>query len=367
RCDGRARCGRASRAGRGRRPGAARLRAGEARFGCRCGSDQRRARGRAGRCAARRDHLRLARRGARRRRGARGAAPGAGAGPVRRDRRASPHAAGHDASRARGGPGRLRPQREGRSTGGHGIPAAETGQGLWLAPLERRGAPLGPLGPRLDAGSSPRGAHRGGRRRHGAQEHGDLGRARRADGPSAPARHFGGAGDMRPGRGRTPSVGLAALLAAGVIVGRSALAAAQTEPRLAHAARLAQEGLGDSARAEVQRLLDATQSTDTLYPQILYARAVVAASPQDMRRDLQRVTTEYAASTWADRALLRLAQLDYAGNDLESSARNLERLRLDYPASPIYAQAAFWAGRVYFDLRRPPSACRWLAEGLPRV
>lgn len=172
---------------------------------------------------------------------------------------------------------------------------------------------------------------------------------------------------MRPGRGRTPSVGLAALLAAGAIVGRSALAAAQTEPRLAHAARLAQEGLGDSARAEVQRLLDATQSTDTLYPQILYARAVVAASPQDMRRDLQRVTTEYAASTWADRALLRLAQLDYAGNDLESSARNLERLRLDYPASPIYAQAAFWAGRVYFDLRRPPSACRWLAEGLPRV
>ena len=172
---------------------------------------------------------------------------------------------------------------------------------------------------------------------------------------------------MTPDRGRAPSVRLAALLAAGAIVGRIALAAAQTEPRLAHAVHLAQEGLGDSARTEVQRLLDATQSTDTLYPQILYARAVVAASPQEMRRDLQRVTSEYAASTWADRALLRLAQLDYAGNDLESSARNLERLRLDYPASPIYAQAAFWAGRVYFDLRRPPSACRWLAEGLPRV
>jgi cell division septation protein DedD len=172
---------------------------------------------------------------------------------------------------------------------------------------------------------------------------------------------------MTPDRGRAPSVRLAALLAAGAMVGRIALAAAQTEPRLAHAVRLAQEGLGDSARTEVQRLLDATQSTDTLYPQILYARAVVAASPLEMRRDLQRVTTEYAASTWADRALLRLAQLDYAGNDLEGSARNLERLRLDYPASPIYAQAAFWAGRVYFDLRRPPSACRWLAEGLPRV
>lgn len=161
------------------------------------------------------------------------------------------------------------------------------------------------------------------------------------------------------------SVGLP--LAAAACIARPALCPAQTEPRLVRAVRLAQEGSGDSARAVVQRVLDATPSTDTLYPQILYARAVVAANPQDMRRDLQRVTAEYAASTWADRSLLRLAQLDFAGNDLESAARNLERLRLDYPTSPVYAQAAFWAGRIYFDLRRAPSACRWLAEGLPRV
>ncbi len=161
------------------------------------------------------------------------------------------------------------------------------------------------------------------------------------------------------------SVGLP--LAVAACITRPVLCPAQTEPRLLRAVRLAQEGSGDSARAVVQRVLDATPSTDTLYPQILYARAVVAANPQDMRRDLQRVTAEYAASTWADRSLLRLAQLDFAGNDLEGAARNLERLRLDYPTSPIYAQAAFWAGRISFDLRRAPSACRWLAEGLPRV
>jgi cell division septation protein DedD len=142
---------------------------------------------------------------------------------------------------------------------------------------------------------------------------------------------------------------------------------AQTEPRLARAVRLAQDGLGDSARAVVERVLAATSTTDTLYPQALYARAVVAASPQEMRRDLQRVTSEYAASNWADRALLRLAQLDFAGSDLEGAARDLERLRLDYPASPIYPTAAFWAARIYFDLAKPPSACRWLAEGLARV
>lgn len=156
-------------------------------------------------------------------------------------------------------------------------------------------------------------------------------------------------------------------LAVAACIAGPALCPAQTEPRLVRAVRLAQEGSGDSARAVVQRVLDATPSTDTLYPQILYARAVVAANPQDMRRDLQRVTAEYAASTWADRSLLRLAQLDFAGNDLESAARNLERLRLDYPTSPVYAQTAFWAARIYFDLRRAPSACRWLAEGLPRV
>ena len=171
---------------------------------------------------------------------------------------------------------------------------------------------------------------------------------------------------MTDGRGRRPTVWPALLLAA-AIVAPPMPAAAQTEPRLVRAVRLAQEGMGDSARAIVKLVADATSATDTLYPQVLYAGAVVAATPQEMRRDLQRVTAEYAASTWADRALLRLAQLDYAGNDRESAVRNLERLRLDYPASPVYVQAAFWAGRVYFELGRPSSACRWLAEGMGRV
>jgi cell division septation protein DedD len=159
----------------------------------------------------------------------------------------------------------------------------------------------------------------------------------------------------------------AALCVAAACIARPSASMAQTEPRLVRAVRLAQEGLGDSARAMVKRVADATPPTDTLYPQVLYTGAVVAATPQEMRRDLQRVTAEYAASTWADRALLRLAQLDFATNDRESAVRNLERLRLDYPTSPVYAQAAFWAGRIYFDLQRPPSACRWLAEGLARA
>ena len=142
---------------------------------------------------------------------------------------------------------------------------------------------------------------------------------------------------------------------------------AQTEPRLAQAVRLAQEGLGDSARGVVERVVQATDPSDTLYPQALYARAAVAANAQDMRRDLQRIAVEYSSSSWADDALVRLAQLDFASAELEGAARELERLRLDYPSSPLFPQASFWAARVYFDLRKPASACRWLAEGLPRV
>jgi cell division septation protein DedD len=142
---------------------------------------------------------------------------------------------------------------------------------------------------------------------------------------------------------------------------------AQTDPRLVDAVRAAQEGQGDSARAAVQRLLDATSPSDTLYPQILYTQAMVASSAGDMRRQLQRVTVEYATSDWADDALLRLVQMDYATRNFDGAARNLERLRVDFPASPLMAQAAYWAGRTYFDNNNPQAACRWLADGMAKV
>jgi hypothetical protein len=142
---------------------------------------------------------------------------------------------------------------------------------------------------------------------------------------------------------------------------------AQTDPRLVSALRLAQEGLGDSARSTVSRLMASTEPTDTLYPQVLYTRGLVAADPREMRTDLQRVAVEYASSNWADDALLRLAVLDYAGAQLDASARNLEQIALDHSTSPLFPRAALWAGRVYFELRRPQDACRWLRQGRERA
>ncbi len=139
---------------------------------------------------------------------------------------------------------------------------------------------------------------------------------------------------------------------------------AQTDSRLVDAIRQAQEGGGDSARAKVRRLLAATSPTDTLYPQILYTQAMVASDANEMRRQLQRVAVEYSSSSWADDALLRLVQLDYASGNLPGAARNLERIRQDYPGSTLLSQSAYWAARTYFDQKNPELACRWIADGL---
>ncbi len=159
-----------------------------------------------------------------------------------------------------------------------------------------------------------------------------------------------------------PGQCLFALLLAG-----ASTAAAQTDPRLVAAVRSAQEGQGDSARSAVDRLLAATPPTDSLYPEILYTQAMVANTAADMRRHLQRVVVEHPSSPWVDDALLRLVQMDYATRTFDNAARNLERLRLDYPLTPLFAQAAYWGGRTYFDLKDTTRACRWLADGIARA
>jgi hypothetical protein len=142
---------------------------------------------------------------------------------------------------------------------------------------------------------------------------------------------------------------------------------AQSDPRLIAAVRSAQEGQGDSARAAVRRLLDATPPTDTTYAEILYTQAMVADNAADMRRSLQRVVVEYPTSGWADDALVRLVQMDYATRSFDAAARNLERLRQDYPLTPLFPQASYWAARTYFDLKDQAHACQWLSEGLARA
>jgi cell division septation protein DedD len=140
--------------------------------------------------------------------------------------------------------------------------------------------------------------------------------------------------------------------------------AAQSDPRFAAAVRLAQDGLSDSARAVVGRILGSLQPTDSLYAEALYTMGFLAATEADRRLHLRRVVVDYAQSDWADDALLQLAQLDYAVGNTEATVRQIEILLRDYPATPVAGVAAFWGARAAGDRRDAATACRMADAGL---
>jgi len=139
---------------------------------------------------------------------------------------------------------------------------------------------------------------------------------------------------------------------------------AQTDPRLASAVNLAQSGRMDSARAVVRRLLAALPPSDSVYPEALYVSGVLAKDPQAVATHLQRVVIEYGQSPWADDALLRLAQLYAAQGDDATAIRAVERMRRDYPESPLLARADFVGARAYFTLKDEGNGCTLIREAL---
>ena len=139
---------------------------------------------------------------------------------------------------------------------------------------------------------------------------------------------------------------------------------AQSDPRLLGAVGLAQQGQGDSARAAVTAILNATPTTDPLYAEALYTLGRIAPNTTEMEKDMRRVAVEFASSQWADNALLQLAQLSYAAGDLAGTERSLEHLRSDYPTTDVLAPASLWAARAYFTQGNTVAGCSWLKAGI---
>ena len=159
-----------------------------------------------------------------------------------------------------------------------------------------------------------------------------------------------------------------AVLAAAVALAaphRVAAAQAPLDPRLQAAVTLAQSGRTDSARAVVRRLLASLSPQDSIYPEALYVQGgMLASDPQSAATSLQRVVVEYGRSSWADDALLRLSQLYEAQNDPASAIQSVERLRRDYPDSPLLPRAAFVGARSAFDLRDEGRGCSYIRDAL---
>jgi tetratricopeptide (TPR) repeat protein len=130
---------------------------------------------------------------------------------------------------------------------------------------------------------------------------------------------------------------------------------------------MAQEGGSDSARAVVNKLLLATPPTDSLYPEMVYTMGLVSRSVEDMRRNYTRVAVEFANSSWADDALYRLGLLDYAAGNVAGAVSQMNKIRSDYPDSPLIPTAAEWAARALFDQKKPREACDWLSTAMSRA
>jgi hypothetical protein len=139
---------------------------------------------------------------------------------------------------------------------------------------------------------------------------------------------------------------------------------AQTDARLVEALRLAQNGQADSGRNVIRRLLTALPPSDSLYPQALLAGAKIAPDAATVVTNLNRIVLEYGSSPWADDALLLLTQLYLVQHDAAQTIQAAERLRRDYPDSPLRYRADFPAARAYFELKDEARGCELIQEAL---
>jgi cell division septation protein DedD len=127
---------------------------------------------------------------------------------------------------------------------------------------------------------------------------------------------------------------------------------------------LAQSGQVDSARSIVRRLLATMSPRDSAYPQALFTQGMLAPDAATVTSNLQRVVVEYGWSPWAANALMRLAQLSYTQGDPASAIQSVQRLRRDYPDSPVKARADFWGAKADFDLRNEAEGCALIQEAM---
>lgn len=154
------------------------------------------------------------------------------------------------------------------------------------------------------------------------------------------------------------------MLAAILLATTAAPVVAQSDARLKNAVQLAAEGLPDSATAIVNGLLAVTPVSDPLYPEILYTQGSIARTTTEMQRAFQKVAVEYPTSPWADDALLRLTQLDFAARNFAGSVRGAEQLRADNPSSSLIPAASYWAARAEFELGKTSEGCAWISRGI---
>ena len=133
------------------------------------------------------------------------------------------------------------------------------------------------------------------------------------------------------------------------------------------ARRMVSEGNGTAGRALVDSLLKGEAEGSKGYGDALYWHGALAETAADAERDYRRVIVEYPLSTYADDALLAIAELEQARGDREGALQHLQRFVKEHPASAARGTAAFAAARLAFEQRDARTGCAMLAEARTSV
>ena len=141
-------------------------------------------------------------------------------------------------------------------------------------------------------------------------------------------------------------------------VGSSAAASAA----FARARQLVVNGNGAAGRLLVDSVLAATSPDSADYPEALYWRAALAASPTDAERDYRRIVVEYAFSFRAGDALIQLAQLELARGDRDAAESHLRRFLIEQPDHGQRGRAGYLLARLLIDRNDVPRGCAALAR-----
>ena len=163
-----------------------------------------------------------------------------------------------------------------------------------------------------------------------------------------------------------------AVIATALLAGFGDRAAAQDAAQLLERGKRAFEA-GDfaAARTDLWAYLEATAglSGPSRLPQAdaLYTIALMEPDAAIAAQHYRTIVEEYAASSVADEALYRLAQLDLVEGRNEEAREKLQRLSVDYPFSRYQAEVPLWTGKAWLAERQFRRATDSFIEGFTRV
>jgi TolA-binding protein/cell division protein FtsN len=127
----------------------------------------------------------------------------------------------------------------------------------------------------------------------------------------------------------------------------------------------------EAARTDLWAYLEATSGLTgpSRLPQAdaLYTIALMEADAGIAAQHYRTIVEEYAASSVADEALFRLAQLDLVEGRTEEAREKLQRLSVDYPFSRYQAEIPLWSGKAWLADRQYRQATDAFIEGFTRV